>query len=380
MSFGKISLDDIDLWNDENIRRNFSENTVGKYYTGLTDLFLGNAVIGKGFGLAGKIGKSGLNHAGVRTRATGIKQFEQDIKDGFDYADNIGGRRTVAASHMMEMAESQNFAQIDDLVQLYSNNERLSGAILSATKKETVADLILADKGDINAIARLAQTNGDDLVFSQNVVGQLQTKYLQTGQVFIPEGPAVDRLKKAWDTAIDKDPRLKEMRSVFFDESDQIRYAGKTDYFPLDPKFGSTQGAASSFIKTEAALRVGKDLVKFGEFKGSAGRRELGEILTLRIGNKVGAPITNLIKFRNSVTGLKPLRFVTLGGMRPFDARVELTSFVDAVPTFKNGKDIVTIRVRNDITKSDEIKNIKVADLRRQWETEFLSAKTPGKQ
>ena len=380
LSFGKISLDDIDLWNDENIRRNFSENTVGKYYTGLTDLFLGNAVIGKGFGLAGKIGKSGLNHAGVRTRATGIKQFEQDIKDGFDYADNIGGRRTVAASHMMEMAESQNFAQIDDLVQLYSNNERLSGAILSATKKETVADLILADKGDINAIARLAQTNGDDLVFSQNVVGQLQTKYLQTGRTFIPEGPAVDRLKKAWDTAIDKDPRLKEMRSVFFDESDQIRYAGKTDYFPLDPKFGSTQGAASSFIKTEAALRVGKDLVKFGEFKGSAGRRELGEILTLRIGNKVGAPITNLIKFRNSVTGLKPLRFVTLGGMRPFDARVELTSFVDAVPTFKNGKDIVTIRVRNDITKSDEIKNIKVADLRRQWETEFLSAKTPGKQ
>ena len=97
---------------------------------------------------------------------------------------------------MMEMAESQNFAQIDDLVQLYSNNERLSGAILSATKKETVADLILADKGDINAIARLAQTNGDDLVFSQNVVGQLQTKYLQTGRTFIPEGPAVDRLKK----------------------------------------------------------------------------------------------------------------------------------------------------------------------------------------
>lgn len=380
LSLGKISLDDVDLWNDENIRRNFSENTVGKYYTGLTDLFLGNAVIGKGFGLAGKVGKSGLNHAGIRTRATTVNQFEKDIKDGFDYADNIGGRQTVAASHMMEMAESQNFAQIDDLVQLYSNNERLSGAILSATKKETVADLILADKGDINAIARLAETNGDDLVFSQNVVGQIQTKYLQTGKVFIPEGPAVDRLKKAWDNAIDKDPRLKEMRSVFFDESDQIRYAGKTDYFPLDPKLGSTQGVTSSFIKTEAALRVGKDLVKFGEFKGSAGKRELGEILSLRLGNKVGAPITNLIKFRNSVTGLKPLRFVTLGGMRPFDARIELTSFVDAIPTFKNGKDIVTIRAKNEVTKSDEIKNIKVADLRREWETEFLGAKTPGKQ
>lgn len=371
LAAGKINVNDINLYDDENIRKNFSENIVGKYYTGLTDFFAGNFGISKSFGFAGKVGKAGLGAAGVTTKAKSISQFSQDIQEGFNYADNLGGRQTVAASHMMQMAESKDISQIDDLVQLYSNNERLSSVILSATKKETVADLILADKGDVNAIERLAQTNGDDLVFTHDVVGQIKNKYLTTGKVYIPEGPAVERLKQAWDQAVTKDPRLSEMRRAFFDESDQIRYAGKTDYFPLEPKFGNATGITEAYIKNESAFRLGKALTKFDEFKGKGSSAALGEVLSLRIGDKVGGTVTNLIKFRNSVTGLKPLRFVTLGGMRPFDARVELTSYVDAIPAFKNGNDIVNI---------DALTKVKVADLRREWETKFLTAKNPGEQ
>jgi len=371
LAAGKININDVDLWNDESIQKNFSDNMVGKYYTGLTDLFVGNAGITKAFGLAGKGVGKGLNAAGVSTRAKTVEQFSQDIQDGFNYADNLGGRQTVAASHMMQLADSKNLSEIDDLVQLYSNNERLSSVILSTTKKETVRDLILADKGDVNAILRLSETNGDDLVFTQNVVGQIQNKYLQTGQTFIPEGPAVERLKKAWDTAIEKDPRLKEMRNAFFDESDQLKVLGKTDYFPVEPKIPGLNGITESYIKTESALRIGKAVTKFDEFRGLGTGAALAEVLTLRVGSTVGRPTTNLIKFRNAVTGLKPLRFVTLGGMRPFDARVELTSFVDAIPTFKNG---------NAIVNTDALTQIKVADLRKQWETEFLTAKSPGDQ
>lgn len=363
--------DDIDLWDDENIQKNFSDNIVGKYFTGVTDLVVGGIGISKAFGAVGKVGKSGLNHAGFSTRAKTVDQFKQDIQTGFNYADNIGGgRQTVAASHIMQMAESKNLTEIDDLVQLYSNNEALSSIIVGTTKKEIVRDLILADKGDIGALGRLAETNADDLFSLGNVSNQLKNKYLQTGNVFIPEGPAVDRLKKAFDQAVSKDPRMVELRKAFFDESDQIKILGKTDYFPLEPKFAGASGITEAYIKAETTLRLGKSATKFDEYKygSKAATEQLAEVLSLQIGSKVGGPIVNLIKFRNQVTGLKPLRYVTLSGMRPFDARVELTAFVDSVPTFKDGSKII------NITPTE---TRKVADIRREWDRSYVAAKTP---
>ena len=363
--------DDIDLWDDENIQRNFSDNTVGKYFTGLTDLVVGGIGVSKAFGAAGKLGKSGLNHAGFSTRAKTVEQFKQDIQTGFNYADNIAGnRQTVASTHMMQMAESKNLTEIDDLVQLYSNNELLSSIIVGTTKKETVRDLILADKGDIEALARLAETNADDLFTLGNVSNQLKNKYLQTGNIFIPEGPAVDRLKKAFDQAVAKDPRMIELRKAFFDESDQIKVLGKTDYFPLEPKFAGANGITEAYIKAETTMRLGKSATKFDEYKylNKSATEQLAEVLTMQIGSKVGGPIVNLIKFRNQVTGLKPLRYVTLSGMRPFDARVELTAFIDSVPTFKNGNKLI------NVTPVD-VK--KVADVRREWDRAYVAAKSP---
>jgi hypothetical protein len=362
--------DDINLWDDENIQKNFSDNVVGKYFTGVTDLVVGGFGVSKAFGVAGKIGKSGLNHAGVSTRAKTVDEFKQDIQTGFDYADNIGGRQTVASTHMMQMAENKNLAEIEDLVQLYSNNERLAPIIAGTTKKEIVRDLILADKGDLEALGRLAQTNADDLFAMGNVAGQLQTKYLQTGNIFIPEGPAVDRLKAAFDQAVTKDARMVELRKTFFDESDQLRVLGKTDYFPVDPKFAGVTGLSDAYIKAESALRFGKSATKFDEYRygSKQATAQLAEVLSLKIGNKVGGPIVNLIKFRNQVTGLKPLRYVTLSGMRPFDARVELTAFVDAIPTFKDGNKLINVT-------PTEVR--KVADIRREWERAYVAAKDP---
>lgn len=369
---GMLNLtDNINLWDDENIQKNFSDNIVGKYFTGVTDLVVGGFGVSKAFGVAGKIGKSGLNHAGVSTRAKTVEQFKQDIQTGFNYADNVaGGRQTVASTHMMQMAESKNLTEIDDLVQLYSNNEMLSSIIVGTTKKETVRDLILADKGDVEALARLAETSADDLFSLGNVSNQIKNKYLQTGNIYIPEGPAVDRLKKAFDQAVAKDPRMVELRKTFFDESDQIKILGKTDYFPLEPKFAGATGITEAYIKAESTLRLGKSATKFDEYRygSKAATEQLAEVLTMQVGSKVGGPIVNLIKFRNQITGLKPLRYVTLSGMRPFDARVELTAFVDSIPTFKNGNKVI------NVTPTD-VK--KVADIRREWDRAYVDAKTP---
>jgi hypothetical protein len=47
---GGIDLDEIDLWNDDDIQRAFVDNTVGKYFTGVVDFTVSNIAIGGAFG------------------------------------------------------------------------------------------------------------------------------------------------------------------------------------------------------------------------------------------------------------------------------------------------------------------------------------------
>lgn len=372
LSFGDIKLDDIDLWDDENIKKNFVDNAVGKWFTGSVDFIAGNVAIGKGFGALGAIGKTGLKTTGVIAKEKSVSQLAEDINTGLNYANNVpGGRQTISAGHMMAIANTKELGRIDDLVQIYSNNERLTPILANVSDPAVVRDIILGDKGDVQALARLAETNPDDLFEMGNVAQKLKVDYINTGNIFNPEGPAVDRLSKAFDKAISKDPRMAQIRDAFFDESDQLRVLGKLDYFPAEPKIGT-----NLFAKADAALREGKALARTGEFKisktgfefGRLGNNEMGEILSLRVGSRVGAPTVNFIKFRNAVTKLKPLRFVTFSGMRPGDGRIELNAFFDNIPTLKDGN--AQVRVTPSTFK-------KVADLRREWEDSYLKAITP---
>jgi hypothetical protein len=213
------------------------------------------------------------------------------------------------------------------------------------------------------ALGRLAETHPDDLFDVADVATQLKNRYILDGNIYNPDGPAVPRLKKAFDNAISKDPRMEEIRRVFFDESEQLRNLGKVDYFPAEVKF-----AANAYGKTESAIRLGKSLTRYDEFTGKGSTDALGEVLSLRLGSKVGAPTVNLIKFRNAVSGLKPLRYVTLSGMRPFDARVELNSFIDNMPVFKDGN--AKIMTAPNVFR-------KAGDVRREMEDALIKAKTP---
>ena len=372
LSLGDIKLDDVDLWDDENIKKNFVDNAVGKWFTGSIDFVAGNVVIGKGFGALAAVGKGGLKTAGVISKEKSVAQLGIDINDGLNYANNIpGGRQTISAGHMMAIAETKELGRIDDLVQIYSNNERLTPILANISDPTVVRDIILGDKGDVQALARLADTNPDDLFEMGDVAQKLKVEYINTGNIFNPEGPAVERLSKAFDKAISKDPRMAQIRDAFFDESDQLRVLGKLDYFPAEPKIGT-----AFFAKADAALREGRALTRTGEFKisktglefGRLGNNEMGEILSLRVGSRVGAPTVNFIKFRNAVTKLKPLRFVTFSGMRPGDGRIELNAFFDNIPTLKDGN--AQIRVTPSTFK-------KVADIRREWEDSYLKAITP---
>ncbi len=346
---------------------------VGKWFTGSIDFVAGNFAISKGFGALGRLSKAGLKQTGVIAKNKSVAQLADDIDAGLNYADGIqGGRQTVSATHMMAIAETKDLAKIDDIVRIYSNNERLTPILENVNNPRVVRDIILGDKGDVNALDRLSKTNPDDLFEMGDVANKIKVDYIKTGNIYNPEGPAVERLSKAFDKAITKDARMVALRDAFFDESDQLRVLGKLDYFPAEPKIGT-----SLYIKTETALREGKALARTGELKGKGflgadfgrlGANEMGEILSMKVGSRVGAPTVNFIKFKNSITKLKPLRFVTFSGMRPGDGRIELNAFFDSIPSLKDGN--ATVMVTPTTSR-------KVSELRNEWEQTYLKAVTP---
>lgn len=372
LSLGGIKINDVDLWNDENIQKNFVDNSVGKWFTGAIDFTVGNLAVGGGFGVVGKLGKLGLKTTGVIAKEKTVAQLSEDINAGLSYANNAGGRQTVSATHMMAIADTQELGKIDDIVKIYSNNERLTPILANVKDPAIVRDIILGDKGDAQALSRLAETNADDLFEMGDVAQKIKVDYIKTGNILNPEGPAVERLSKAFDQAIAKDARMEKLRDAFFDNSDQLRGLGKLDYFPAEPRIGT-----GAYIKAETALREGKALARTGELKGKGflgadfgrfGANEMGEILSLKVGSRVGAPTVNFIKFSNTVGKLKPLRFVTFSGMRPGDGRIELNAFLDSIPTFKDGN--AQIRVTPSEFK-------KTSDLRKELEDSYLKAITP---
>lgn len=356
LSLGGINTDDINLWDDKSIEKNFSDNVVGKYFTGTGDFLLGNW----GINATGKLAVAGAREAGrfsgLYNKGKTSEEFLAEANDGILWANSNGtkGTQTTSGSHMVELAQTKDFARIDELVFRYSTNGRLTKHIYEASKPEVVLDIIAADKGNLAALERLAKTDPDILFDMADTKAQLVSKQLLTGEAYVPVGPAVERIKLAFDTAIAKNPKFDELRKSFLDDSYNPLVGGK-DYYPLEPKF-----ARNAYIKATTAIRGAKAEVRYREFE------KLGEILELRLGDRIGGLATTFVKFAARQSGYKPLGFVTFSGVRPFDGRIELNAFLDDIPLFKNGA--ASIEVEPNVYK-------KVADVRREFETVYVNAK-----
>ena len=355
LSTGHINIDDVDLWNDKSIQKNYVDNAVGRWFTGIGDFAVGNAALGAVGKVAGIAAKAGGAKAGLYTANKTIDDLASDMDSGILWANSNGtkGSQTVSGSHMTLLAETKDYGTISDLVEKYSTNGKLVNLIRDASTPEAVKDLILADKGNIAAMERLAATAPDDLFDLSDTAGQLQSKFLQTGQVYIPEGAAIPRLKSAYDAAIAKNPQFVKIREAFFDDNYSPLVGGK-DFMPMEPVLG-----AGAYIKGQEFVRNAKSAARFREFDN------LGDILETRLGERVGGAVTHLVKFAQRQTEFKPLGFVTFSGVRPLDGRIELNAFLNNLKIFKDGAK--EIEVAPNVFK-------KVGDVRRDFEAQYMAS------
>jgi hypothetical protein len=331
LSTGKINLDTVNLWNDESIKQNFVDNAVGRWYTGLGDFVVGN----KGIGAAGKVASLGVKSvakpAGLYTKGKSVDALGADMETGILYASTNGaqGAQTVSGSHALLLANSKDWGVIEDLVTKYSTNEKLIPIIRETTDANVVKDLLLADKGDTAALLRLSATSSDKLFDMADVKSQIRNKAIQDGMFPTPTGVGAARLKKAFDDAIASDPQFKKIRDAFFDEKGDITSGGKA-FMPVEPVIG-----ASAVIKGQSAVRGIKSAIRGREYD------KLSGFLETTIGTTAGGLVMKGVRLAGRATESLPAGFVSLSGMRPLQARVELTGFLNNMKMFRNGSDLV---------------------------------------
>ena len=352
LSSGGIDLENVNLWNDEDIQKNFHDNVVGRWFTGLGDFTVLNYGIKGAVTAVAKTAGYGAKVTGLSTKHKTVEEFEKDINDGLLHKATNGaeGRFTTSADDIDAIAKSDDMNYILERSRVYSLNENLPDILLKTKNPATVRDAILADKGYIPALERLSATEPAALAEMIDLPGYISSLKYTTGKPFIPDETALTRLNAAWDDAISKNPEHVLLKEAFLDPAGNIKLLGNDKYFPMEPIIGSKI--------------AGKALVYGTEVKAAAVSRNLdniGGLSEITIGS--GKLITTLVRAFGS---RKPMGMVTVTGLRPLDGVDELNAFFD---------DTSLLTKTGGVVKVGATKTMTVPEYRNFWITKFASAR-----
>ena len=343
---GQIDLDNIDLWDDNDVQAAFVDNTVGKYFTGTTDFIASNVAIAGVFGAVTKGGKFAARKTGLSSRGTAVSQLEKDINDGVAFETGIqGGKQTVSGDLIVKLANSTDANYVTNTLGRFSNNENLIGPILRANNPDTVKDLILADKGYLPALDRLSKNAPADLYEIGDVNTIIRNRVVETGRLPEFNETSWSRMNAAFDDAINRVPEYRQIKDALLDVQTGTPLKMGKDFFPIEPKFALGKKAAIS----------------------------VGTIRQRILGNSLNGPLTRVVNFAGSQL---PLGHVTFSGVRPLDGVKELNAVFDSIDALRYTKTtgILGKSVPNQVETAPG-KFVSVADFRNKIISDFVSAK-----
>lgn len=340
---GGINIDQIDLWDDNDVQAAFKDNIVGKYFTGTTDFIVGNVAVGGAFGAVSKAGKLAARGAGLSTKGKAITQFETDINDGIAFEQKLnGGRQTNSGALIVRLADSTDANYVTTTLGKFTNNENLLGPVLRAKDPATVRDLILADKGYLPALDRLSKNAPADLFEIADVNTYTRNHYIETGKLPEFNEAGWQRMNAAFDDAINRVPEYRQIKDALLDPEYGTSVKMGKDYTPIEPKFA---------LGKTAAIKV-------------------GEIQQRILGGSVNGPLTRIIHFAGTQL---PLGHVTYSGLRPLDGIKELNAHFDSMDILKNIKS--PLKGTDILIKTAPNKTMTVQEFRNKVISDFIDAK-----
>lgn len=363
-----VDVSGIDLWNDDDIQKNFVDNTLGKYITGANDFVIKNVAVNVAFAGAGAVAKAGAARAGLTTKfkaadAEAMPKFEQDMYSHID-----GTTKTVIGQDIMDLAASDNIIDITRIVKKHSFNSALPDLMKSTKDPKVVADFLLADKGYGPAIERLTTLGlRDDLWVIGEGTATFRADYISSGKLptYTPEQRA--RWMGAFDDAIKKNPKHQEVYDAFLtqelDESTGLLnvepYALGKNYKPMEPK--GLQGPVG-------AVRSKAGKIKTAVVERDFTNPEIGGVAQTVLGGRMNGPVTVLLRQFGTYM---PKGMITNSGLRPLNGVQEIISVFDDIPLFRNGTTTI---------KTHDLQQMTVSDYRRNLIDRFVSAKTDGER
>lgn len=357
LGYGGVDVDKVNLFDDQSVKEAFTDNIVGRWYTGIGDFFAANAALGAAGKVVNMGAKAAVSAAGFNT-SKAVSEIEKLARDGFRYADTNGaeGSFQTIAVQMQELADTKDIARIADIIEPYTTNARIIPALRDASTKEAALDIILADKGNIDAMIRLSKTDPDHLFEIADVNGQIRAKNLLSDSTYQPDATAAERIRTAWESAIARDERFSELRKAFLDDAYQPVVGGRIDYIPGTPRyFKEPYADLQKFARDIRVQGVYNDFTDFAH------------VAELKFGTRVGGILVNTFKFVNKGAGYKPIGLVTNSGMRPMDARIELNAFFDDMEIFRDGaRDIEVLPGKFE----------KASDIRKAFEARVINVKS----
>jgi hypothetical protein len=353
-----LDLDHVSLWNDKDIKQNFTDNVLGRYMSGTTDAVVGNVAIQvattKGLGLV-KLGAeaAGLTNKIKLTDINALDNLDALATDHINYVNGNGGTRSQFGEDVVRLAKTDNINEIIDIIapngkSKYSNNPRLPGLIRTTQDPAVVKDFLLADKGYGPAIERLTKLNmSDDLWIMGDSAKEMNAYFIRENKLPDYSFEQRQRISKAFDDAIAKNPRHQDIYDTFMTDRvvsgpvtpeqaaagitpgavDSVPRMFGTNYTPMEPILG--QGIYSKVRTRASELRTASVTRDFSN---------VGGMTQTFVGR--GNAATALIKF---VSTKMPRGVVTNSGLRPFDALEEINAHFDDIKLFQNGTTLIKI-------------------------------------
>lgn len=373
LASGGIDLSKVDLWNDQDVKKNFQDNVTGRWVTGTSDFIFKNVAISLAGGATVGAIKAGAMRAGLNTSIkTGdinaMSNLEKLATDHIDFVKSNGatGVRSNFGEDIQKIAESDDFFIIYPTTALHSNNPIKLTQLFRETKDpEFVRDALLADKGYGPAIERIAASRrSDDLWYLSDGNAEIQGNFIKTGK--IPEQTIEQRARwmAAFDDAIAKDPKSQEIFDAFLKQVENP----STGIMSLEPKFfGKGYKPAEPIIGKNAFTATRN---RTAQLKAAAIQRDfskVGGVTQTVLNSRVGGPVTVLM--RNLGTYM-PKGIVSFSGLRPSQGIDELISVFDDIPAFTKGNNI--------IITSERGAQKTVSQYRTEVLDRFVSAATDG--
>lgn len=357
---GGIDLDEVDLWNDKDVKKNFVDNPVGKWISGANDFFIGEGAINVAFGGAGALAKGLTKAAGLNTKFRAADfDANQDVfnkvNDHLRYRTTNGneGAYYNIGEDVVKMAESNVPLEVVPIARKYTNDPDVIDYIINTNDPTKVRDYILLNKGDFGAYQRLAAAGSADEAWTISKAGnEVISDYLQNGKVrdYTPEQRA--RWMQAHDDAIKKEPELQRLFDTFFeatyDDAGKMVTANPKlldkNYRPAEPIIGrELLGAVRSKAQKAKSMAIQRD------FSNASG------IAKTVLASRANGPITVLMR---AVGTYMPNGFVSHSTLRPMQGIQELTSVFDDIPLFTKGDTVITLRNGEQTTVSQYRNNI----------------------